>query len=327
MNKYYIVLCFLIASITGNAQIILDNSWFYQPGQQIYFVRASNSEEITKPISGANVTWDFSNATELRRDTIFLVEPAGLPDSELFPEATVAELHSTLPQVSYYESKTDSLKLLGIWGNANVTIDYIKPFLIKIAPFNYGDTIFHESQFVQIFNTAPQAPRQESTELTYSGWGTVMTPSGQIDNCIMVEKYNYDDQGFLGIYGVTFFKDNLANRVATYSEIDLQGSQVISFEWGEGFILSNTEESIDFNLGVTVTNDLSSNICLNSTKEMDVSMLFYDMKGQLISKSKAHIQKGGNDFSHLQLPTGQYFLQLIDHDTKNFKTFKLSRFK
>lgn len=230
-SKFKIFIFLLLAVLTFNscqdddAIIVEENiptvtkEWFFQPGQERIENQAENPEILTQPIVGKNQSWDFSAATATSDDakTISLVEPTGLPNASLFPDATIAQLSSGLGQAIYFETSEDTIKLIGAHMQEGLFGIFNQPAIVSIAPFDFGES-FDFTQELSIFWGGGLFDNQKSNvEVKFAGVGTVITPSNTFEDCIMFEQTTHDLQGKLIEHSFTFYKDNLHNRVAYYA--------------------------------------------------------------------------------------------------------------
>lgn len=161
--------------------------------------------------NGANVTWDFSSATLVMNvGTMTWVDPATTPQGASYPASNLAQ-HITIPgqdMYNYYDLQTTQLDQLadGV-GSSDVSI-YADPKTILTFPMNYGDS--YVDNFTD--NGDPN-----SYTRTYSGYGTVILPTGTYTNVAKItstsgsiaflttdpvaQLVNIDDDGNVLVFG------------------------------------------------------------------------------------------------------------------------------
>ena len=192
--------------------------WFFQPGQERIENQAENPEALTQPTAGKGISWDFSDAIPTSNvKTIMLVEPTGLPSADLFPNANIAQLSSGSGQVIYFETSEDSVNVLGVHVQDDLFGIFNQPPVVSTAPFDFGESIDFTQELSIYWGGGLFDNQVSNVEIKFVGAGTVVTPSGTHEDCIMFEQTAHDLTGKLKGHHFTFYKDNLHNRIAYYS--------------------------------------------------------------------------------------------------------------
>lgn len=161
--------------------------------------------------NGANVTWDFSSATLVMNvGTMTWVDPATTPQGASYPTSNLAQ-HITIPgqdMYNYYDLQTTQLDQLadGV-GSGDVSV-YADPKTVLTFPMNYGDSY--------VDNYTDNGDPNSYTR-TYSGYGTVILPTGTYTNVAKItstsgsiaflttdpvaQLVNIDDDGSVLVFG------------------------------------------------------------------------------------------------------------------------------
>ncbi len=141
----------------------------------LHFVTSAGTSDPSP--NGANVTWDFSSATlQMNVGTMAWVDPSATPQGASFPASNKAQ-KIVLPNGTFYNyfnaQPTQLDQLADGVGSPGEDI-YTDPKTPLIFPLNYQDS------FTDTYNDGSP----ESTTRTYTGYGTVILPTGTYTNVV-----------------------------------------------------------------------------------------------------------------------------------------------
>lgn len=218
-----------------NAKPEVTNDWFYQVGQSFEYSQATNAYNLIEPAKGDGLTWDFYDAQGNPQDDLSIVSPTGLPSADLFPTANIAMIDEGSDRIDFYRKTNDSLLHLGVYLNSTFHYLYSDPLLVSVSPFKFED--FFEDQYTSTLYTNNSSSSTSTIHVTteYGGQGTVKTPYGTFNNCVMYEVVKTNSAGEVIDREYNFYNGNLINRIASYSlKLNSSGSGYTSrFYWGE----------------------------------------------------------------------------------------------
>jgi hypothetical protein len=169
------LLLFCVPSLAVSAQPVIQFSNLAANGTSFALHLVTNPGTSNPLPDGANITWDFSSATlQMNVGTMAWVDPSATPQGSNFPTSNKAQ-QVTLPTstfYNYYDAEPGQLDQLANEIGDGDNVIYSDPKTQLIFPFNYQDS------FVDNYNDgSPQ-----STTRTYSGYGTVILPTGTYTN-------------------------------------------------------------------------------------------------------------------------------------------------
>lgn len=209
--------------------------WFYSSGESYEYSTATNAFSLDEPEKGEGLVWDFYDAEGNPQEDLLVVNPTGLSGSELFPEANIAIKDDGIDAIFYYKKTNDTLFHVGNYFNTTFHHKYSDPLVVSIAPLNFEES-FEDSYTADVYingNFSSGDTYHVSTE--YGGTGTIKTPYGTFNNCVMLEKTTTNSSGEVTSIVYNFYKDSLINRLASYS-LSLNSNGVTytpRFSWGE----------------------------------------------------------------------------------------------
>lgn len=138
-----------------------------------------NCPGITPGNGGANLNWSFTNLTTVSSNTLNAVLPSSTPNSASFPQANICLQSST--STRYYDASSSSLTYLGDVSATNGTRIFSNPEVFLNFPFNYNTT-FTDAFFSVYVSSATTYTLSGTRQVTYDGYGTLSTPSGNFTN-------------------------------------------------------------------------------------------------------------------------------------------------
>ena len=131
---FFFLLFFLSCQLL-TAQITFTSADLPQIGDRLLFVSDTTTTTINIGTAGANQTWDFSQLTPADTFAVNLVEVAGTPDEDAFPDANIA---AETEGIYIYMQQTED----GVWnlGTSADTVVFGITALIRADP---PEKIFH----------------------------------------------------------------------------------------------------------------------------------------------------------------------------------------
>ncbi len=111
--KNLILLCFMPFTTNFIAAQSINLDWFYEEGETTVKLIADNPEFFDDPISGIDMTWDFSEALTFSMDTLteIYLSPDSLTNGVLFPLADIAKTVNGFE--FYYELRDEGIFQIG----------------------------------------------------------------------------------------------------------------------------------------------------------------------------------------------------------------------
>lgn len=308
-----------------HAQTILGQTltpdWFYQIGDTTAHVGAEELELFSVPEEGVDMVWDFSTAIP-NEDSYLEFKFLALTDlthADKFPSASFGAMNKDSIEF-FYEIKNDSLYSIGTQYAPNGGLNYTKKKLILATPFSLGDTYEAEVAYDVIVNEQTISTTEYVEKISLVGSGTVITPVGEFDNCVLIKKEEtHDNQENRSYYH--FYKDNLSNRILTMGLVE---DSISSLSWMLNFeTLSTTKEQAI--LDIKVLNLGNQTLMIDTPSNMDLQFQLFDLSGRVITNFEQFLVEGENsiDISNLNL-SGTFVLLIFDEKTGAFKSLKLS---
>ena len=213
----------------------VNSDWFYSVGQSFEFSSATNTYNLTEPSKGEGMTWDFYNAQGNPQDDLSIVSPSGLPGADFFPDANIAMKDEGSDQIKFYKKDSDTLMQLGVYLNSTFHYRYTDPLVLSISPFNFEESF--DDKYISVLYTNSSLSSTNTIHVTteYGGEGTVKTPYGTFNDCIMYEVVKTNSAGEITDREYNFYKGNFMNRIASYTlKLNSNGVTYTSkFYWGE----------------------------------------------------------------------------------------------
>ena len=213
----------------------ITSDWFYSVGQSFEYSRATNAYNLTEPSKGEGMTWDFYSAQGNPQDDLSIVSPTGLPGADFFPDANIAMKDDGSDQINYYKKDSDTLMQLGLYLNSTFHYKYSDPLILSISPLKFEDSF--DDTYVSTLYTNNSQSTSSTIHVTteYAGEGTVKTPYGTFNDCVMYEVVKTNSAGEITDREYNFYKGNLINRIASYTlKLNSNGVTYTSrFYWGE----------------------------------------------------------------------------------------------
>ncbi len=323
--KYLSLAILYFGTLTsGHAQDIITSDWFYSIGDTTklaYF----HPNPFVAPEEGADLTWDLSNAPSPKDETIFTwVDPSELDHSSEFPDATIA-CKTVFGGELYF--KEEGGQLLGVgFSNSNFKRVYEGGHPIEAADdFSFGDVKTASYKNIKTnYQDGFMTISDEMFELSFVGWGKVITPIGTYENCVMT-KFVRTNPGLSDFIEYRFYKDNLANRIASYLVYTSGNVEPASWVFYKINQLTTSTKELE-NTTFDFSGPFNNTIFIASEKEMEVHAKIMDISGRIILDQAKSIYSGSNQ---LEIPSsmtdGIYVLLLTDTKSGDFKSYKFRK--
>lgn len=310
--KNFLLSLTLIFSISFlNAQTITSD-WFYDIGDQETQNYVIDASTLTTPVEQLNGTWDFSNVTNDSIININYIDPNTVSQFSDFPYATIVRQYNNESKYVFFEEDATSIKIIGEYyfednnGNPNeIFIDYEEFDVIAMSPWSIGEFIS-----TSVVNNYIENGVQTNFDFVFKsaeivGNGTVTTPSGTFNNCLMIKVITEPGAGrtsfpdpIISIEYI-FVKDRLNNQIAkyveTYNNYDFNDIDEVSFYYNDANPTINIEEV--YNLDIEILSSNSESIQVKSGKAFEANIQFIDINGKLMQSQNINLNKGLNTFN------------------------------
>lgn len=210
----FTLLIYFASTILCNAQQVLQkNDYCNLLGKSIVYryqyldnkqVINPKTYELINPQSGANVTWDISNATKTTTSKLTLeyLPPAKTPHGDKITNSNFCKFVDNNKSYQYSNCSNESVSLVGIVQTLNPNDPYIrsysKPRIDMTFPFTYKQKI--SNVYTYTYNN--KGPKVGTMKVEYIGWGKLITPDFTYDNLALVKTVDslHVDQGEVNKY-------------------------------------------------------------------------------------------------------------------------------
>lgn len=316
MRKHVQILSALFLSVISvdsySQPTINENECYYQIGAN-YSLNICNY--IAPGPAGANVTWDYSNASAYTTAALLVEAPSTTSYGSSFSTSTAC---LTVPVQNTYQYFTGngSLNYTGAVGNGTV-IAYSDPEKFLEFPIQFGASLIDqfESNFI---SSGFSWLRTGTVSSLVDGYGTLITPAGTYTDVLrvkIVEAYSdyCADLSFINYYDnemYHYYKAGGHYPLAFSSYADFAGTIVESFQY------------VDVNVGIKEANLLAETsvypnpaqniININNHNFETIQYSFADVFGRIVLEGTVN----SSTLELSELPNGIYSLTLIDSNGK-----------
>ncbi len=277
--------------------------------------------------AGANITWDFSNLTELSTSTAPLVDPATLSNGNLFPQATAgAEEGGT--EAYYYQDDTG----MGFYGavTSTASVVYTDPQDWIRFPMTFMDSFTDD--FEGTITTSTSFVRKGTAEVVIDAYGTLITPAGTFEDVVRV--YTYMDYG--DEFGGTELFEYIETRylwydvrsglpLFTYADLEAFSGNTITVSYLEASPLNTRSlfaEDLQLNVFPNPTSDWLT-LDYSLTDQSEVGIAVTNLLGQEVLQVSQQQENAGSHQSQVDvsaLATGTYFVRItIEEKVATYK--------
>ncbi len=327
--KQFLILVFYTLSLNlAFAQPTITNDWFYTIGDTIiteyYYPLVYQA-----PAEGLDLTWDFSNGEAPRgqRERI-MVDPTTLTYHNDFPDATIAYLN-TVQREFYLKIENGMLHQLGIRSPSRISKYENGTPLLAADGFEYGEMLESNYDNVQIDpqDMSTIFTLSKSEELSFVGFGTVITPKGTFENCVMLRLHNWTND-ILQQIQYSFYQDRLTNPIlqyTTYPAGNTEPANSVEYQIEEKTI---TKLSEVLPTKIQLSGPIANRIQVQSAygKQIDAQIQIIDVAGRVLWEHLQNIEDGDNEILlDFELSQGNYFLLLVNREDGSFYTHRFNK--
>lgn len=200
--------------------------------------------DFTERQSGSGVTWDLSGVGTGSSNSTTYQTPSGGSVASDYPSSNMLSIDASTGGETYMAVGATGWNIQGTYGASFGQQQFsADPREFMVYPFSLGDSeTFSFNGTFDNFVT-PLIPRGGSQKLECDGIGTLILPSGTVENCIRVlATSNYDDD--FGVISLNYidsiwlwFRPGTRDYIATISLFYLDGVYTL----GAGSIRANSE--------------------------------------------------------------------------------------
>jgi len=186
-NSIICLATFILISLTGKAQFIIDSTYNPVPGDSIKLIEC-DSTSIVPGGSGPDQVWDFSGVlTGANEFYEAFCLPSATPPAyaNQYPESNLATVNNNAPPIYHYYETTDSAWLLHGYIYPGFKIKYLQPNCRLTYPLSYG-TVKTVSYHGIITVPGATGTQDGSRSFTVDGYGTLILPEGTWTNAMRV---------------------------------------------------------------------------------------------------------------------------------------------
>jgi len=317
-------LCFLFAWIFISpifSQPTITSDWFYSIGDTMlatgHFVDTS-----LEPMEGMNILWDISGEAAPSNETETIWVPAAeLSYVDEFPNATIGYARDWGGE--FFFSNTNGIFQEVGFRSSTSKVEYeAEGPLWACDNFSFNDIKVREFTSIRTsFVSGLTTTEDIRDELTFAGFGTVITPLGTYENCVMTKLVRTGTTPNNNSIEYRFYKDNLSNFIASYaySPVNIEPTRRISYKIEQ--LTTDIKELPKPSLELERVAENS--LFLKASKPMDRKIQIFDLAGQLMLEESKSISIGSNEIKiDVLTPTNIYFLFIFDENSQSFQTIK-----
>jgi len=152
-------------------------------------------------VSGANVTWNFSNLKEFVLSTRAYVDPANTIYSSKFPLSTLCRVDGNNDMFSYWDNNSSKADFYGFvepnYYDQSYNAENVRYYKF---PLNYGDS--HVDSLFAVTNPGSIASPGKYY-FSADGWGTLTLPNKTLTNVLRAKSVLYVGDSNFNNYGLT----------------------------------------------------------------------------------------------------------------------------
>lgn len=304
----------LVGTLNSAAQITITNFHAHDIGiTETYREVPDLTIDLTQ--AGENQTWDASSVIFEENETFIGLSPDNLPNSDLFPEATMARNVNGF-NVFFRETQTE-LNYLGLVDEGNGTAIYSDPVTRMMFPMNYGDSYMDNFEATFIFDNPFFDPGNlsGSIESSADAYGVLILPYGSIENTIRTKEVETNLETAVGkddfsytrtVY--TWYDSEYGSRIAYLVEFQINGSQDVEITFtylSQEDYTSITEQEETSNLQV-YPNPASEYFQISGTESGSEYLLINQQGQEVLSGFLA----GDERIDTSEFTSGIYFLEI-----------------
>lgn len=290
--------------------------------------------------AGASQTWNFGSITGTAGNPSVCVAPSSTPQGANFPNANISFNSGGSGTYAYQKTSSSAYQNYGNVTSTGVIMPFSNPEDLLRFPFTFNNT-YTDPWAVSFVNGGYTWYRTGTTTVTADGYGTLIIPSGTINNVTRIHFVQvYQDSVDLGgfPYIITYnndeymwYADGTHTAIAASYTLTTSGSSSSS----GGFYLTNTVGVNDINKFISAydiyPNPASDQIKLDFTlsQNKNVEVRLFNSLGEKLDVFER--KNGIQGLNTIQmdistLPKGIYFAQiLLEGNIAQTKRFVVSK--
>ena len=327
--KYLLNVVLLLSFCAPAHSQTITPDWFHKFGDETKLNIASNSQTLTIPEEGTDKIWDFSNAISTgSNDNSIFEDPQTFTLIDSFSNANLGRVNQFGNSTRYYFYQIDGNNLF--YGGFSTTTNGGSPLLIIFTdpiremqcPMSFESSFEDTYTYSSYLNGNYIGEQTGSRTTSYVGTGSITTPNGTFEDCIMLKIEDENDLNPTSL-SYMFYKDNLSNLIATYVEqgVTADGDIQKRFSYRVGMlnsIKSQNLSTLDAELLLLSGNQLQ----LSITESISGSIDIYSVAGQKLSTQSVNFDAGKHIIPIKNKGNGIYFAVLTDNKSKKFLSYK-----
>jgi len=288
----------------GWAQTI-SNDWNISEGYSDITHKVDNVIPIDPPDEVFNTVWDYSSLIVLDSVPRSVVPVQYASFGNEFPDANMVVKLETEASYSetFYIINEGVAQILGTYTlstfmgqTSSQKNQLMDPMTWMEFPFNEGQSYSLDADEFVYFNGNFAFLESYSVETSYVGSGTLVTPTGEFPNCVMIKRmFILDGPPTIHYY---FYQDNL-NRELAHCTIHVAPSEpyedIVEFSFSSENPVSSIP-AVSNHWNVEIAN---STLVLDSENANQLEFGIYEMNGQLIHHWSQYVSTGRNTISLL----------------------------
>ena len=295
-------------------------------------VRQGSFDDLEIPSPGLNQVWDYltlvENTPYLKKIEIIDIDDSSFGD--FFPEADFVISNPWTNNFStsiesFYKISEGSIYKVGYVGftSSFIKYHYPKPSNLFTFPMTYQDSVTYEWSYGTEDAGEFTEERSGSSLLIFNGTGTVLTPEGTYENCIMLTRFSFHEDGQISNFKHSFYHNKLSQLVLEYWQYP-NVSTTGGYWFTKGLVTSNSDVDASLNLELSYN---QNQLLINTPNDIELHFQILDMNGRLIEQFELDLTTGKN-IAHLNESkvAGIYFVFVSDKKTGRFLTKKISHF-
>jgi len=319
----------VFSSYTYSLSQTIGTDWIFQYDESTKTSAVSNDEIFPRPEEGLDKVWDFSKAEMVGsiRNLVY-ADPELFEDIDSFPKANIgAESLGNSFYNDFYQKDGNDLLYLGFSMVTNnfssfITI-YSDPKTELVSPLTFGSSFQDDWRYDAYLEHVYSGDNYGTITTSFVGIGTIITPTDTYENCFMLKTEEQDAWNPPSLW-YKFYKNNLSNLVASYSERGMSSTgepiKTVRFRSGE-LNMTSTEDLTEFSVDLFIKNN--EHLQLNSDNGFEGQLAIYSIDGKLLYFKRREFRRGENFIPINLSKSGMYIAMLTDMNSNNFKSFKL----
>jgi len=288
--------------------------------------------------SGAGITWNFASLTASNNYNYSYSNPSSTPFSSNFPGATTCIITSGT-SYSYQKGSATELNDMG-WASSTsgYFCNYSNPKLQMSFPFNYNATV-NDTYYGSYNAGASQIVNQGTIQLKYDGYGTLILPTGTINNAVRFKivdaaTNSSTTSGSTFTYTQTqttylWFKQGEHCPVLYFSEtvtVSNGSTTTSNYAYYHTPSAIGIDENVDGNNFKLYPNPANDKITLSFAASIS-KVEIIDVLGKKVGEQKVALNENKISLNIEKLSPGIYYLNVKDENDSSIKVMKFQKIK